>query len=254
MDNKHASTIFGMIATLLTRKAFLLTFFHIKDKTTMTQQSLPLSASTYRYLQAHAVRENSVLHDLRTVTMEQPGATMQISPEQGQFMHLLVELIAAKKVLELGTFTGYSALWMALALPAAGKLMTCDVDERATNIAQTYWEKAGVAEKIELRLAPALETLDALIVNQQQDTFDFAFIDADKRNYIAYYEKILPLLRAGGLLVIDNVLWEGRVADQSQHDPQTAAIRALNKRIYDDERVSMVMLPVSDGITLVRKR
>ena len=217
-------------------------------------RTLQLTADIYHYLQEHAVHEHSILCELRHMTLSLPAGGMQVSPEQGQFMHFLIELISAKKVLELGTFTGYSALWMALALPVDGKLITCDVDTKTTNIAQKYWRNAGVAEKIELRLAPALETLDTFIENQEQGTFDFAFIDADKRNYRAYYEKTLLLLRAGGLLVIDNVLWQGAVADPTITDPQTESIRALNKRVYDDERVAMVMLPVSDGITLVRKR
>ena len=187
-----------------------------------------------------------------TASMEQ--ANMQIGPEQGQFMALLVELIGARSVLEVGTFTGYSALAMAVALPENGALVACDVSEEWTAIGRRYWEEAGVAHKIELRLAPALETLDALLAEGRAGTFDFAFIDADKEGYDAYYERALELVRLGGLIVLDNTLWEGKVADPAATDVDTEAIRAINAKLSLDERVTLSLIPVGDGLTLARKR
>jgi caffeoyl-CoA O-methyltransferase len=169
-------------------------------------------------------------------------------------MALLAELVGARRVLEVGTFTGYSALVVALALPADGLIITCDVDEEMTAIARLYWAEAGVADKIDLRLGPAVDTLDALLSDGGAGTFDFAFVDADKKNYDAYYERGLALLRQGGLMVIDNVLWSGAVADPERQDTDTNAIRALNAKLHGDQRVSLSLLPVSDGITLARKR
>jgi caffeoyl-CoA O-methyltransferase len=179
---------------------------------------------------------------------------MQISPEQGQFMALLVELIGARRILEVGTFTGYSALAVALALPPDGRVITCDINEEMTAIARRYWAEAGVADKIDLRLAPAIDTLDELLAEGQAGQFDFAFIDADKTNYLAYYERTLELLRSGGLIAIDNVLWNGAVADPERQDDDTSAIRALNEAVHADDRVSLSLLPISDGLTLARKR
>ena len=187
-----------------------------------------------------------------TASMEQ--ANMQIGPEQGQFMALLVELIGARSVLEVGTFTGYSALAMAAALPENGALVACDVSEEWTAIGRRYWEEAGVAHKIELRLAPALETLDALLAEGRAGTFDFAFIDADKEGYDAYYERALELVRLGGLIALDNTLWEGKVADPAATDVDTEAIRAINAKLVLDERVTLSLIPVGDGLTLARKR
>jgi len=187
-----------------------------------------------------------------TASMEQ--ANMQIGPEQGQFMALLVELIGARSVLEVGTFTGYSALAMAVALPENGALVACDVSEEWTAIGRRYWEEAGVAHKIELRLAPALETLDALLAEGRAGTFDFAFIDADKEGYDAYYERALELVRLGGLIALDNTLWEGKVADPAATDVDTEAIRAINAKLALDERVTLSLIPVGDGLTLARKR
>lgn len=181
-------------------------------------------------------------------------AVMQISPEQGQLMALLVQLMGAKKTLELGVFTGYSALAVALALPADGQVIACDVSADYTAIAQRYWQMAGVAHKIDLRLGPALETLDQLRVEGHVESFDFAFIDADKRNYDSYYEKSLQLVRPGGLIAIDNVLWSGRVADPTVQDNRTQRIRALNEKIYQDPRVSLSLLPIADGLTLAVKK
>ena len=220
----------------------------------MSRQTLTLSDALYDYLLSVSLREPPLLYRLREETAALPHAVMQISPEQGQFMALLAELVGARRVLEVGTFTGYSALVVALALPADGRIITCDVDEEMTAIARRYWAEGGVADKIDLRLGPAVDTLDALLSDGGADTFDFAFVDADKENYDAYYERALALLRQGGLMVIDNVLWSGAVADPNQKDADTNAIRALNAKLHGDQRVSLSLLPVSDGITLARKR
>jgi caffeoyl-CoA O-methyltransferase len=179
---------------------------------------------------------------------------MQIGPVQGQLFALLVELVGAHRALEVGTFRGYSALWVALALPEDGTLVACDVSEEWTRVARRYWEEAGVAHKIDLRLAPAVETLDALLAEGAADTFDFAFIDADKGSYDAYYERALGLVRPGGLIVVDNTLWNGKVADAQVRDADTDAIRAFNAKVRDDERVTLSLLPVGDGVTLLRRR
>jgi caffeoyl-CoA O-methyltransferase len=177
-------------------------------------------------------------------------ARMQVSPEQGQFMALLVELIGARTALEVGVFTGYSSLRVALALPDDGAIVACDVSERWTDIGRRYWKEAGVEHKIDLRIAPAVETLDALLDEGRSSSFDFAFIDADKENYAEYYERCLTLVRPRGLVAIDNTLWSGAVADVSDEGDDTIAIRALNEHIYADDRVTMSLLPVGDGLTL----
>ncbi len=220
----------------------------------MSRQTVTLSDALYDYLLGVSLREPPLLARLREETAVLPGSGMQISPEQGQFMALLAELVGARRVIEVGTFTGYSALVLALTLPADGRIVTCDVDEAMTAIARRYWAEAGVADKIDLRLGPAVGTLDALLADGGAGTFDFAFVDADKENYDAYYERGLALLRQGGLMVIDNVLWSGAVADPERQDPDTSAIRALNAKLHGDQRVSLSLLPVSDGITLARKR
>jgi caffeoyl-CoA O-methyltransferase len=179
---------------------------------------------------------------------------MQISPEQGQLMALLVQAIGARRAIEIGTFTGYSALWVALALPADGKLVCCDVSAEWTVIGKPYWEEAGVAPKIDLRIAPALHTLDGLLAAGQAGTYDFAFIDADKTGYDGYYERCLRLLRRGGLIAIDNVLWGGDVADSLKRSADTLALRALNDKLHRDERATLSMLPIGDGLTLALKR
>jgi predicted O-methyltransferase YrrM len=219
----------------------------------MSARTIQVDDRLHAYLLAHSLREPKALSALRDETHALPQRNMQISPEQGQFMQLLVELMGARRIVEVGTFTGYSALAMALAMPPDGKIVTCDVSEEFTKVARRHWKGAGVADKIELRLAPALETLDALL-KDAPSTFDMAFIDADKANYGAYYDRILGLLRPGGLCMIDNVLWDGRVADPSVQDADTVAIRALNGKIHADARVTVSMVPIGDGLTLARKR
>ena len=207
----------------------------------------------YDYIQSVSLREPIVLTQLRQETAKLPMSRMQIAPEQGQLMALLVKLIGAKKTLDIGVFTGYSALAVALALPDDGKIIACDRDTRYTDMAKSYWEEAGVAHKIDLRIAPALETLDKLIAEGQENSFDFAFIDADKRNYTNYYERALILVRSGGLIAIDNVLWSGRVADPQDDDKRTVAIREFNQKLHRDRRVDISLLPIADGLTLARK-
>ncbi|MBN3885692.1 MAG: class I SAM-dependent methyltransferase [Nostoc sp.] len=220
----------------------------------MPKQSIGLDNQLYNYLLSVSLREPEILGKLRQETANHPRSGMQISPEQGQFMSLLVQLIGAKKTLEVGVFTGYSSLSIALALPADGKIIACDVSEEFTAIARRYWQEAGVANKIDLRLAPALETLDQLLATGQAETFDFAFIDADKENYDGYYERSLQLVRPGGLIAIDNVLWSGQVADEQNQDESTQAIRALNEKLHHDERVTLSLVPIADGLTLAIKR
>jgi caffeoyl-CoA O-methyltransferase len=220
----------------------------------MANRTLDLTDRLYDYLLRVSVREPPVLAELRAETSKLPAAGMQIGPEQGQFMALLVELIGARRTLEVGTFTGYSALAVALALPSDGRVIACDVSEEYTRVARRYWAKAGVEHKIELRLGPALETLGALLASGGAGSFDFAFIDADKNNYDGYYEQALQLLRPGGLIAIDNVLWGGAVVDPEKRDEDTLAIRALNEKLKGDDRVSLSLLPIGDGLTLARKR
>ncbi len=220
----------------------------------MSKQTLGLDNQLYDYLLSVSLREPDILRQLREETANYPTARMQITPEQGQFMALLVQLLGATKTLEVGVFTGYSSLCVALALPPNGKIVACDVSEEYTAIARRYWEAAGVADKIDLRLAPALETLDELLAAGQAETFDFAFIDADKGNYERYYERSLQLIRPGGLIAIDNVLWSGRVADSQVQDKNTAVIRAFNNKLHQDERVTLSLVPIADGLTLALKR
>jgi predicted O-methyltransferase YrrM len=209
---------------------------------------------TYQYLVNTSVRETDVARRLREETQKLPHAQMQIGPDQGQFMQLLVQLIQAKKTLEVGVFTGYSSLWVASGLPDDGRMVACDVSEEYTAVARRYWKEAGVDHKIDLQLRPALETLDDLLVKGEAGTFDFAFIDADKSNYENYFERALQLLRTGGLIAIDNTIWSGRVADPNEVDPDTVAIRRLNEKLYRDQRIALSMLTVGDGLTLAMKR
>jgi predicted O-methyltransferase YrrM len=220
----------------------------------MSNQTLNLDDRLYRYLVDHSVHEPEVLTALRLETALHPMAQMQIAPEQGQFMALLVQLLGVKKALEVGVFTGYSALRVALALPPEGKLVACDVSEEYTAIARRYWEAAGVADKIDLRIAPATETLDQLIAAGETNSFDFAFIDADKSSYPIYYEQVLQLVRPGGLIALDNVLWSGQVADPAVQDRRTNTLRALNDAIYNDDRVVASLVPIADGLTLAMKK
>lgn len=220
----------------------------------MSANTLNLTPIVYAYYQKHTLREHEVLHKLREQTHKMSMGHMQISPEQGQFMALLIELIGARKTLDIGTFTGYSALCVAVALPENGKVITCDKNTEWTKLAKRYWEMAGMTEKIDLRLAPALDTLQALVEVGEAGTFDFVFIDADKMNYLHYYEYALQLLRPGGVVAIDNVLWGGDVADPAVQDENTAMIRKVNEMVLADERVTMSMLPIGDGLTLARKR
>lgn len=219
----------------------------------MTKQTLGLEQSLYDYLLSVSLREADILTQLRQETAQMPRSIMQISPEQGQFMALLIKLIGAKKTLEIGVFTGYSSLVVALALPADGKIVACDVSEEYTSVARRYWQDAGVADKIDLHIAPALETLDNLLTTGETGTFDFAFIDADKGNYDNYYERCLELIRPGGLIAIDNVLWSGKVADTEIQDNQTNKIRALNRKLHEDSRITLSLVPIADGLTLAMK-
>ncbi|RYU57754.1 SAM-dependent methyltransferase [Methylolobus aquaticus] len=219
----------------------------------MANKSVGLSDPLYQYLLTNSVRESPLLAELREETSALPGAGMQITPEQGQFMALLVRLTGTRRIIEIGVFTGYSSLAMALALPEGGQLVACDINPDWTAIAQGYWTRAGVADRIELRLGPALQTLDSLLASGEAGHFDLAFIDADKTAYDGYYERCLELLRPGGLILIDNVLWGGRVADATHSDPDTIAIRALNAKIRDDQRVSCSLVPIADGLMLALK-
>jgi len=216
-------------------------------------KTVGLSDTLYEYLLAQSLREPALLAELREETATEPLAGMQITPEQGQFLALLVTLTGARNILEVGVFTGYSSLAMALAQPPDGRLIACDIDDHWTGIARRYWERAGVSGRIELRLAPAIETLDALLASGEANRFDLAFIDADKTGYDGYYERCLKLVRPGGLILIDNVLWGGRVADPTVTDPDTAAIRALNAKIRKDPRVINSLVPIADGLTLALK-
>ncbi|OKH20621.1 SAM-dependent methyltransferase [Hydrococcus rivularis NIES-593] len=220
----------------------------------MANKTFGMERNLYEYFQSIALREPEILTQLRQETAKHPMANMQIAPEQGQFMTLLVQLMGAKKTLEIGVFTGYSTLAIALALPPEGTIVACDISEEYTAIARRYWEKAGVIHKIDLRIAPAIETLEQLIAQGQVNTFDFAFIDADKSNYDNYYEQALQLVRPGGLIAIDNVFWGGKVADPDATDNRTQVIRRLNQKIHQDDRVTMSLVPIADGLTLVRKR
>lgn len=220
----------------------------------MGKRTLQLDDSLYDYLLSVSVNESPLLKQLRDETDRLPEAGMQISADQGQFMALLLKLISANRVIEIGTFTGYSALVMAQALPGDGKIVCCDKSEEWTSIARRYWAEAGVQHKIDLRIGSALDTLDSLIEQGNKGTFDFAFIDADKVNMPNYYERCLVLLRSGGLIAVDNVLWSGRVIDEARQDDDTVAIRAFNKTLKDDDRVDISLVPIGDGLTLARKR
>ena len=220
----------------------------------MSRRTEALTEELYDYLLAVSLRETEVSRRLREETAELTEARMQISPEQGQFMALLIELVQAKTVLEVGTFTGYSALVMALALPEDGRIVTCDVSEEWTTIARRYWDEARVGHMIDLRLGPGEETPESLLGEGRIGDFDFAFIDADKASLDSYYELALELVKAGGLIAVDNALWHGKVIDPEATDEDTEAIRALNLKLKEDERVSLSLVPIGDGLALARKR
>ncbi len=220
----------------------------------MSNRTINLDETLYQYLLDHSVRENDLLRELREITSQLEMSRMQISPEQGQFMALLVEMLGAERIIEIGTFTGYSALRLAQAMPEHGELVCCDINREWTEIGRRFWRDAGVEARIDLHLAPALDTLANLIENGGTETFDMAFIDADKTNYLNYYESCLTLVRRGGLIMFDNTLWGGAVADPSDQEADTLALRELNDRLHKDERVSISLVPIGDGLTLARKR
>ena len=217
-------------------------------------EDLTIGAGLWEYMRRVTLREPEILRRLREETARDPMSRMQISPDQGQFMGLLMHLTGARRAIEIGVFTGYSSLAVALALPPDGRIVACDISEKWTAIARRYWREAGVEHKIDMRLRPALETLDELIAQGQQNSFDFIFIDADKENYTNYYERALTLVRPRGLIAVDNVLWSGRVLDPAVNDADTLAVRAFNEKLRDDQRVWLSMLPVRDGLTLACKK
>jgi len=220
----------------------------------MANKTINLNAELYDYVLDVGLREPELLARLREATEAEEMSVMRSAPEQGQFMAMLLKLTGAKRVLEVGTYTGYGTLWMALSLPQDGEIVTCDVSERWTSVARRFWEAAGVTERIRLELRPALKTLESLLAAGEQSSFDFAFIDADKVNYDAYYEACLKLVRPGGLICVDNVLWGGSVIDPAKQDESTEAIRAFNRKLKTDARIELSMLPVADGLTLAIKR
>jgi predicted O-methyltransferase YrrM len=219
----------------------------------MSRNYTQITDALAQYIRDVTLREPETLRRLRESTEDHPRASMQIAPEQGQFLHFLTKLIGARKVVEVGVFMGYSSSWIALALPADGKIVACDVDEEYAAIARHTWREAGVADKIDLRLAPALETLDGLIAAGQSAAFDIVFIDADKQNYSNYYERALQLVRRGGLIATDNTLWDGSVIDPTDDDPDTEAIRAFNRKLHADERIALTLATIGDGVTLACK-
>jgi predicted O-methyltransferase YrrM len=220
----------------------------------MSRRTLPLTDRLHEYLLANSLREHPALARLREETSLLPGAGMQIAPEQGQLMAFLVELIGARRVLEIGCFTGYSALAMALALPPDGRLITLEANAGPIEIGRRAWRAAGVADRIEVRIGLALESLDHLLRDDGAGSFDLAFIDADKKSYDGYYERALALVRPGGLILLDNMLWDGAVADPSNQERQTVVLRTLNAKLQRDERITLSLLPLGDGLTLARKR
>ena len=220
----------------------------------MSAKTIFLDQPVYDYLRDVSLRESEVMLALRHETAELEMAMMQIAPEQGQFMTLLMQLLGVRRAIEVGTFTGYSALAIAMGLPEDGCLIACDISDEWTAIGKRYWRLAGQTDKIELRLAPAIETLDGLLNDGQAGKFDFAFIDADKESYLSYYERCLQLLRPGGLIVVDNVLWDGSVAEPENQKPDTCAIREFNLFVKHDTRIDISMIPVGDGLSLIRKR
>jgi predicted O-methyltransferase YrrM len=240
----------GLHGIILARECFIAACdnFFVSSSNTFLPQNI------YDYLVSVSVREPPLLKRLREETASHPRAMMQVPPEHGQFLALLVQLMGARRTLEIGVFTGYSSLAVALALPNDGSILACDVSEEFTSVARRYWNEAGVDHMIDLRIGPAIDTLHSLITQRQHGRFDFAFIDADKSNYEAYYECALELVRPGGLIAIDNVLWHGQVVDPAVNDEETLVLRALNKKLLGDSRVAISMVPISDGLTLCCKR
>lgn len=220
----------------------------------MSNKTIGISDELAAYIVKVGTREPEVLARLRDETAAIPQHGMQIAPEEGAFLAMLVELTGARRCIEVGTFTGYSSTAVALALPEDGLLVCCDVSEEWTAVARRYWDRAGVAEKIDLRIAPAADTLDQLLADGEQAAYDFAFVDADKTGYDGYYERLLRLVRPGGLIAFDNTLWGGKVLEQDARDLDTRAIQALNAKLADDERVTLCLLPLADGVTLARRR
>lgn len=238
--------VFACICTLPGRSEF--------SPNRIAMKTIQMTQALYDYLLANSLREHPAQAKLREETSQLKYANMQISPDQGQFMGLLVKLMGARRIIEVGTFTGYSALSMALALPEDGVIIACDVSEEWTAVGQKQWAAAGVDGRIDLRIAPALETLDGLLAEGGAGSFDLAFVDADKVNYDNYYERLLQLVRPGGALLFDNVLWGGDVIDPENQTPETVALRELNAKIMADERVEISMLPIADGLTIARRR
>jgi len=238
---------------LFAYKKLLVKIHHIFMAEVMSNRTICITDELYDYLVSVSLRESELLKRLRGETVVDEMSRMQISPEQGQFMSMLIRLIGAKKALEVGVYTGYSSLCIALAMHGDGQLVACDINEQWTAVAKRYWQEAGVSDKIDLRLGLAVDTLMGLLASGEAGSYDFAFIDADKKSYETYYELCLELLRAGGLIAIDNVLWGGAVADEDIMDEDTQTIRKLNKFILGDKRVEISLVPIGDGLTLARK-
>ena len=220
----------------------------------MSRRTIRLDDRTFEYLLAHSLREPPALAALRAETASHPKVNMQIAPEQGQFMQMLVRLVGARRAIEVGVFTGYSSLAVMLAMPKDGRLLALDISEEYTAVARRHWQAAGVADRIELVIAPAADTLDARLAQGEAGSYDFAFIDADKTGYLAYYERLLTLVRPGGLIVVDNTLWSGEVANPANVDRDTVALRKFNDALHRDSRIDLALLPVGDGLTLARRR
>jgi O-methyltransferase len=220
----------------------------------MSNLQTPITPELADYIRSVSLREPDLLRRLREETAARPDASMQLAPEQGQFLGMLVHLSGARRAIEVGVYTGFSSLHIALAMPSDGRLVACDINPETTAIAQRYWREADVADRIDLHLAPAVDTLDAMLHNGDAGKYDFAFVDADKENYLRYYERALQLLRPGGLAVFDNVLWHGTVHDPSVETADARAIREFNARLHEDNRIWLSLVPIGDGFTLALTR